>query len=69
MSEYKGYTQKQNIASQKYRKEKRDRINLDLPKGKKDEYKRLAESRGMSLTALIVKLLEAEETADKEKTE
>jgi len=60
MGVYKGYTDKQNKATQKYKKEKRDRIALEVPKGKKEEYKAFAESRGLSLTALIVKLLEEE---------
>ncbi len=60
MSEYKGYNESRKKASIKYIKEKRENLNINLPKGKKDEYKQLAESRGMSLTALIVKLLEDE---------
>ena len=60
MSKYTGYTDSQNKATQKYKKEHRDRIALEVPKGKKDEYKAFAESRGLSLTALIVKLIEDE---------
>ena len=45
-------------AVNKYMKENYDRVNLTMPKGKKDEYKAFAESRGMSLTAYIVKLIE-----------
>ena len=60
MSKYTGYTDKQNKATQKYKKEHRDRIALEVPKGKKDEYKAFAESQGKSLTALIVELLEKE---------
>lgn len=39
-------------------KEKYDRFNLTLPKGKKDEYQNLAKTHGMSLNALINQLLE-----------
>ena len=58
MSEYKGYTEAGNKASQKYRKEHRDRINLDVAKGKKDEFKEKAARKGMSLNAYIVYLIE-----------
>ena len=36
-----------------------DRINLTVPKGKKEEYKKLAEDHGKSLNAYIVDLLES----------
>lgn len=61
MSEYKGYTQAGNKASQKYRKENRDRINLDVAKGKKEEFKAKAARKGMSLNAYIVHLIENDE--------
>lgn len=62
MSEYKGYTKGQNIATQKYKKKKGiQKLSLDLPAGKKDEYKAKAEAKGMSLTAYIVSLIEADE--------
>jgi len=35
-----------------------DRIYVSAPKGKKEEYKQLAENNGMSLNALIIELLE-----------
>ena len=35
-----------------------DRIYVSAPKGKKEEYKALAERNGMSLNALIIELLE-----------
>lgn len=58
MSKYEGYNESRKIASMKYRKKAIERIAVDVPKGKKDEYKAFAESRGMSLTAYIVKLIE-----------
>ena len=60
MSKYTGYTDRQNKATQKYKKEHFGRIVIDVRKEKKEEYKTFAESRGMSLTALIVKLIEEE---------
>ena len=44
-------------ANEKYF-EKFDDIKVRVPKGKKDEYKQLAENNGMSLNALIIELLE-----------
>ena len=60
MSKYEGYNESRKTASIKYNKEKRDNLNINLPKGKKDEYKAFAESQGKSLTALIVELIERE---------
>ena len=39
---------------------KLDAIKIWAPKGKREEYKAFAESKGKSLNALIVELLEAE---------
>lgn len=62
MSEYKGYTEGQNKATQKYKKKMGiQKLSIDLPAGKRDEYKAKAESKGMSLTAYIVSLIEADE--------
>ena len=58
MSKYTGYNESYNKASQKYKKENLEQIRFWVPKGKKDEYKAFAESRGLSLTAYIVKLIE-----------
>ena len=52
------YTEAQKQASIKYLKENTDDIRIRVPKGKKDEYKQLAEQNGMSLNALIIELLE-----------
>lgn len=60
MSVYKGYTQKQNEYTQKYHKEHLDQIAIRVPKGKRDEYKAFAESRGESLAGMIVRLIEQE---------
>lgn len=59
MSVYKGYTEAGKIATAKYKKKMGiEKLNIDLPKGKKDEYKAKAEAKGMSLTAYIVSLIE-----------
>ena len=61
MSEYKGYTEVGKRASMKYRKEHRESLTLDLPKGKKEEYRTQAEAKGYkSLTAYIVALIEGD---------
>lgn len=43
----------QQKAVNKYIKEKLDRINLTLPKGKKEEIKEAADSMGVSVNAYI----------------
>lgn len=58
------YSEAQKRATMKYRKENYARINLDLKKEKKEEYKAQAAARGMSLNAYIISLLEK----DKEET-
>ena len=60
MSEYKGYTKERGIASQKYQAEHLEQVRFWVKKGKKDEYKEKAESKGMSLAAYIVSLIEAD---------
>ena len=54
------YDEKAKDRTMRYIKEKREKIGLNLPIGSKERYKASAASRGMSLTALIVELLEAE---------
>lgn len=53
-----GYDEKSKARTIKYMNEKRDKLTLNLPKGDKDRYKKHAESRGVSLTNLIVNLIE-----------
>lgn len=43
---------------QQFHREKYDRIALVVPKGKKEEYKAIAESKGESLNGYINRLLE-----------
>ncbi len=54
------YDEKAKDRTMRYIKEKREKIGLNLPIGSKERYKTHAASRGMSLTALIVELLEAD---------
>lgn len=49
----------QLMAVKKYRSEKRDQISFDVPKGKRDEFKQLANLLGMSLQGLFVNAVEA----------
>lgn len=52
------YNEASKKATMKYMTEKREDLKLNLPKGKKDEYKAHAASKGVSLTKLIVNLIE-----------
>lgn len=54
------YSEKQKEWTMDYIKNNLDEIKIRVPKGKKDEYKKLAEAHGISLTKLIVDLLEQE---------
>ena len=47
----------------------RDKLDINLPKGKKDEYKEYAQSKGMSLTELIMSLIEADMKNSSKETE
>lgn len=58
MSEYKGYTQKQNVATQKYQAENLEKLQVWVKKGKKAEYMEKAKAKGLSLAAYIVGLIE-----------
>lgn len=52
------YNEKSKERTMKYMKEKRDKLTLNLPLGDKEKFKKHAEGKGKSLTALIVELLE-----------
>lgn len=49
----------QRKATAKYQNNQ-DHIRVHVPKGKKDEYKAHAQSKGMSLNAYIIGLIEAD---------
>lgn len=52
------YNEKAKERTMRYMKEKRDKLTLNLPLGDKERYKAHAESKGKSLTGLIVELIE-----------
>lgn len=45
-------------AKNKYNDANYDRIYISVPKGDKEKYRAMASSRGLSLTQLIINLLE-----------
>lgn len=50
-------SEKQLASARKYH-DKFDDIKLRVPKGKREEYKKIAQESGKSLNALIIELLE-----------
>ena len=59
-------TEAQKRAALKYRQQK-ETVSLELPKGTREVWKARAESLGMSMTAYIVSLVEADiEKAEKQ---
>ena len=58
------YDAKSKERTMKYRKENREEVRFDVPKGMKDVYKEFAKKRGMSLAALIMSLVEGEMEKD-----
>ena len=54
------YNEAAKKATAKYIKEKRDRLELNMPKGKKEEYRTHAEKMGKSLNAYIIDLIETD---------
>ncbi|MCD8119435.1 MAG: antitoxin [Lachnospiraceae bacterium] len=52
------YNEKSKAYTMQYMKDKLDEIKFRVPKGKKDEYRRAAESLGMKLTPFIVAAIE-----------
>ena len=61
------YDEKAKERTMRYMKEKRDKLTLNLPLGDKERYKTHAESKGKSLTAVIVDLIETDIIAAEEK--
>lgn len=58
------YNEASKKASMKYMAEKREDLKLNLPKGKKEEYKAYAASKGVSLSKLIINLIEKDMNRD-----
>lgn len=56
--DFLAYDEKAKERTIRYMKDKRDKLTLNLPAGDKERYKAHAEQRNMSLTGLIVDLLE-----------
>lgn len=54
------YDEKAKASMMRYKKEKRDEVRLNVPKGTLAKYKAFAERQGMSMTAYIVQLMERE---------
>lgn len=60
------YDEKTKIRNDRYKKAKREKVALDVPKGTLAKYKAFAEKQGMSMTAFITALVEAEIAKDAE---
>lgn len=58
------YNEKAKERTMRYMKEKRDKLTLNLPLGDKERYKAHAQSKGKSLTGLIVDLIEEDMKKD-----
>lgn len=54
-------------AKNKYNQKTYDRFILNLPKGEKERYKKIAESENMSLSAYIIQAIEEKISHDKER--
>ena len=52
------YTEAQNKATQKYIKAAYDTFTIRVPKGMREEYKKHAENKGISLNKLVIDLLD-----------
>lgn len=52
------YSVSQNKATQKYIKNNYEEIKIRVPKGKKEQYKKLAAEKGCSLNSFVINLLE-----------
>ena len=53
------YTDAQKKASIKYIQEKTDDIRIRTPKGTKERWKQVADTKGMSLTQFVIEAVEA----------
>lgn len=58
------YDEKAKIRNDRYKKAKREKVALDVPKGTKEKYRAFAEKQGVSMTAFITALVEAEIAKD-----
>lgn len=58
------YNEAQKKATQKYNAKAYDQLKIQVKKGKRELYKEHAKSKGMSLTELIVSLLDKDMEQD-----
>lgn len=54
------YNEKSKERTMRYMKEKREKLTLNFPLVYKDKYKQFADSQGISLTSLIIELIDKE---------
>jgi len=52
------YSEAQKEASRKYNEKNYDRLYITVPKGRKEDIKKYAESKGLSLNEFVVKIIE-----------
>ena len=57
-STYRGYTEAQNKATQKYVKENLEDIKIRVPKGDREKYKQAAQARGYSLNKFALEAMD-----------
>lgn len=57
MSQRGKYSEQQKISTMKYIANKMDRIEIKVPKGKKEELSKIAQENGTNLTALMKKAI------------
>ena len=55
------YSEAHNKATQRYIKKAYDEVKIRIPKGKKEEYKAMAEAEGKSLNQFIIDRIEGNE--------
>lgn len=57
-STYRGYTQSQNKATQKYVRDHLESISVRVPKGKREYYKAAAVAAGLSMNQFAVQAMD-----------
>ena len=55
------YNENSKIATMKYQKTHLDQVAIRVPKGRREEFKKKAEARGLSLAAYICALIDADD--------
>lgn len=67
MTKKSDYNEHKKDYTIKYQKENYDQIAIRVPKGKRAEYKTIADAAGLPLSVLIMQLLDEEGRRQKEK--